>query len=82
MKDTFEFTLKENPSEELLEVFSDVNVETTPSFTIQDTHGNIAEYLKVIRCKDCKLNGFCVLSHTELAGEGYCAWSEPKEEKR
>lgn len=79
MKDTFEFTLKENPSEELLEVFSDVNVETTPSFTIQDTHGNIAEYLKVIRCKDCKLNGLCVLSHTELAGEGYCAWAEPKE---
>lgn len=35
----------------------------------------------LIRCKDCKLNGLCVLSHTELAGEGYCAWAEPKEEK-
>lgn len=37
---------------------------------------------RLIRCKDCKVNGLCVLSHTELAGEGYCAWAEPKEEKR
>ena len=52
--------------------------------TIEEEFGIILSFEKddeLTRCKDCKLNGFCVLSHTELAGEGYCAWAKPKEEK-
>lgn len=37
--------------------------------------------VELTRCKDCKLNGLCVLSHTELAGEGYCAWAYSKVKK-
>lgn len=87
MKDTFEFTLKENPSEELFEMLSDVNVETTPSFTIQDTHDNIAEYVKVIRCYECRyihledgLVWMCNRTNTPIGDiEGYCSWAESKE---
>ena len=86
MKDTFEFTLKENPSEELLEVFSDVNVETTPSFTIQDTHGNIAEYVKVIRCRDCRWfrneddDTWCVLwAGEKTSPNAFCSYAKTKE---
>ena len=81
MKDTFEFTLKEKPSEELFEMLSDVNVETTPSFTIQDTHGNIAEYVKLIRCKDCKhrphktKDGYTRSPRVQV---GVYAWGEPE----
>lgn len=35
--------------------------------------------IELIRCKDCKLNGVCVLSNSE---DGFCAWAKPKEEKR
>lgn len=88
MKDTFEFTLKENPIKELYEMLSDVDVETTPSFTIQDTHGNIAEYVKVIRCYECRyihyedgLVWMCNRTNTPTGGiEGYCAWAEPQKE--
>ena len=33
----------------------------------------------LIRCKDCKFYGVCVLSNSE---DGFCAWAKPKEEKR
>lgn len=39
----------------------------------------IREQTELIRCKDCKLNGVCVLSNSE---DGFCAWAKPKEEKR
>lgn len=89
MKDTFEFTLKEKPSEELFEMLSDVNVETTPSFTIQDTHGNIAEYVKATRCYECRyihyedgLVWMCNRTNTPTGGiEGFCAWAEREETK-
>lgn len=89
MKDTFELTLKENPSEELFEMLSDVNVEITPAFTIQDTHGNIAEYVKVIRCKDCKNNPSTLIGWIAcpMTGAGtrqpndFCSYAKPKEKQ-
>lgn len=48
---------------------------------LEEEFGIILSFEKddeLTRCKDCKANGWCVLSHTELAGEGYCAWAEPK----
>ena len=35
-----------------------------------DNHGEL------IRCKDCKFYGVCVLSNSEY---GFCAWAKPKE---
>lgn len=32
----------------------DENTETLQSIVINDRYGNVAEYAKVIRCKDCK----------------------------
>lgn len=54
MADTFEFTLDEESEKKLFEIMTDVDVSKTPSFSIKDKHGNEAEYLKVVRCKDCK----------------------------
>ena len=31
---------------------------------------------ELIRCKDCKFYGVCVLSNAE---DGFCAWAEPKD---
>jgi hypothetical protein len=37
--------------------------------------GYIRRQKKLIRCKDCKFYGVCVLSNAE---DGFCAWAEPK----
>ena len=57
----------------------EIIVEFTPQSTKTGITYEVHQKEPLIRCNDCKLNGLCVLSHTELAGEGYCAWAEPKE---
>lgn len=79
MKDTFEFTLNNPLTEEQWDMITDVDFDQTDRITFHTKHGKEVEFAKVIRCKDCKVNGWCVLSHTELNGEGYCAWAIPKE---
>ena len=64
--DRFEFTLDEESEKRLFELLTDVDVSKTPSFSIKDKHGNEAEYLKVVRCKDCKH------SETDRNGIPYC----------
>jgi hypothetical protein len=46
-----------------------------------DNGGYLEIKTELIRCDDCKANGWCVLSHTELTGEGYCAWAKPKDNR-
>ena len=64
--DRFEFTLDEESEKRLFELLTDVDVSKTPSFSIKDKHGNEAEYVKVVRCKDCKR------SETDRNGIPYC----------
>ncbi len=68
MDDTFEFTFDEESEKKLFEIMADVNTEKTPSFTITDKYGHTAEYVKVIRCKNCK---YYVIQYCEGFGDGY-----------
>lgn len=85
MTDEITFTLKENPADELYELLKDIDVEKTLAFTISDTHGKIAEYVKVIRCEDCihnhgyicdRLYGFS--DAFTLQDYDYCSRAEQK----
>lgn len=89
MTDEITFTLKENPADELYELLKDIDVEKTPSFTISDTHGNIAEYVKVIRCKDCRWfrnddeGTWCVAwAGQNTNPDAFCSYAQPKERGR
>ena len=48
MADTFEFTLDEESEKRLYDILTDVNTETTPSFTITDKYGHTADYVKAV----------------------------------
>ena len=79
MTDTFEFTLNNPLTEEQWDMITDVDFDRTDHVTFHTKHGKEVEFAKVIRCKDCKFYGVCVLSNSE---DGFCAWAKPKEEKR
>lgn len=72
MTDTFTFTLDEETEKRLFELLTDVDVSKTPSFSIKDKYGNTAEYVKVVRCKDCVYS-----EDTYHDGDCYC--NRPKE---
>ena len=59
MADTFEFTLDEESEKKLFAIMTEFNTEKIPSFTITDKYGHTAEYVKVVRCKDCKYDHAC-----------------------
>lgn len=77
MADTFEFTLDEDSTKRLYDILTDFNTEKVPSFTITDKYGHTAEYVKVVRCKDCERfeqrskygHGLC---HIHCNGVGQC----------
>lgn len=86
MTDEITFTLKENPADELYELLKDIDVEKTPAFTISDTHGNIAEYVKAIRCENCRWfindddDTWCVLwAGQNTNPDAFCSYAKPKE---
>ena len=54
MKDTFEFTLNNPLTEEQWDMISDVDFDRTDRITFHTKHGKEVEFIKVIRCKDCK----------------------------
>ena len=87
MDDTFTFTLDDETEKRLLELLTDVDVSKTPSFGIKDKHGNEAEYVKVIRCKDCYFykseNLQCMMhdnDETEWYDNDYCSLAERRKE--
>lgn len=61
----------------------DENTETLQSIVMSDRYGNVAEYAKVIRCKDCKhritanCERFGIKRYTQ--SDSFCSWAEPKE---
>lgn len=52
--DRFEFTLDEETEKRLYDLLTDMDTRNTDRFWIKDKRGYHAEYVKVIRCKDCK----------------------------
>lgn len=52
--DRFDFTLDEETEKRLYELLTDMDTRKTDRFWIQDKRGYHAEYVKVIRCKDCR----------------------------
>ena len=54
MADTLKFTLDEESEKRLYELLNDIDVRNTNRFWITDKRGYRAEYVKVVRCKDCR----------------------------
>ena len=86
MADTFTFTLDEETEKRLFDLLTDVDVSNTPSFTIKDKHGNEAEYVKAVRCKDCVhyqkwIKGmYCTVHDWYTKKTDYCSRAERKTE--
>lgn len=80
MADTFEITLDEESEKKLFEIMTEFNTEKIPSFTITDKYGNTAEYVKMVRCKDCKYKDNCQLYYFSGDDYGFCKSAERKEE--
>ncbi len=87
-EETFTFKLDEETEKKLFDLLTDVDVSKMPSFTIKDKYGNEAEYVKVIRCRDCrwflpserkKSRGWCSFSQHGCPNEDdYCSDAERK----
>lgn len=86
--DRFEFTLDEETEKRLYDLLTDMDTRKTDRFWIQDKRGYHAEYVKVIRCKECKFhtNGMCLINYARngmyihCGNEEFCCWAERKEE--
>ena len=63
----------------------DENTETLQSIVLNDRYGNVAEYAKVIRCRDCKnwgQDGYregCKYAVYIMTENDFCSRAEPKE---
>jgi len=49
-----EFTLNSPMTEEDLDKIYDVDMDNTSAVTFHTKHGKEVEFIKVVRCKDCK----------------------------
>ena len=89
MKDTFEFTLNNPLTEEQWDMITDVDFDRTDRITFHTKHGKEVEFMKVIRCKDCKYNDAqqwvaCTLipqMFGKTADNNFCSYAEPKVKK-
>lgn len=74
MTDTFEFidlTLNNPLTEEQWDMIADVDFDHTNRITFYTKHGKEVEFVKVIRCKDCK---YSVDEYDD--GECYCDYKK------
>ncbi len=84
MKDTFEFTLNNPLTEEQWDMISDVDFDQTDRITFHTKHGKEVEFIKVIRCKDCKHRDEETANCTRFRKDWYvqsnsfCSWAERK----
>lgn len=82
MSDTFTFTLDDETEKRLFDLLTDMDVSKTPSFSISDKHGNTAEYVKVVRCRDCKHrmhDKTCIKNMKRKPDDGFCDEGEQKQ---
>ena len=54
----FTFTLNSPLTEEDLDRIYDVDMDITNSVTFHTKHGKEVEFVKVVRCKDCRNSGW------------------------
>ena len=94
MKDTFEFTLNSPLTEEQWDTITDVDFDRTDRITFHTKHGKEVEFMKIIRCKDCKhakkiytknlpwlkqWEYSCAYFNTHsVMGDGFCSNAEPE----
>lgn len=81
--DRFDFTLDEETEKRLYDLLTDMDTRNTDRFWIQDKRGYHAEYVKVIRCNDCKaFNGLNCVRNNMIAvrTDDYCSRAERREE--
>ncbi len=71
--DIFDFTLDEETEKRLYDLMTDIDTRNTNRFWIKDKRGYHAEYVKVIRCKDCV--------KYKMFGDSYCPWIEQEVEE-
>lgn len=88
MTDSFTFRLDEESEKRLYDLLTEVDVKNTKRFWIQDKRGYHAEYVKVIRCNDCRLwktedcymCNSCKVGTTLMTESDFCSRAERKEE--
>ena len=86
--DRFDFTLDEETEKRLFDLLTDMDTRSTNRFCIKDKRGYNAEYVKIIRCKDCKflrLTGTVWKCQNRLVmmlcePNDYCSRAERREE--
>ena len=83
--DRFDFTLDEETEKRLYDLMTDMDTRRTNRFCITDKRGYHAEYVKIIRCKDCRYyyrNEHCIRYGDRFPTDRgyYCADAERKEE--
>ena len=54
MKDTYELTLNNPLTDEQWDMITDVDFDRTDRVWFHTKHGKEVEFVKVMRCKDCK----------------------------
>ena len=79
MTDTFEFTLNNPLTEEQWDMITDVDFDCTDRIWFHTKHGKEVEFVKVIRCKDCKyFNAEPVEEHNQygFSNVHYACWCD------
>ena len=91
MDETITLTLNSPITEEQWDVITDVDFDRTDRMLFYTKHGKEVEFVKVIRCKECKWSPKCYGDivraskgggevHIPLGTDGYCSLAERKEE--
>ena len=90
MTDTFEITLNNPITEDQLDMITDVDFDCTDRIWFHTKHGKEVEFVKVIRCKDCKYytGKWCTRHSNKQLDENdritiamnYCLYAERREE--
>lgn len=84
--DTFTFTLDYPLTDEQWDMIQDVDLERTDNVWFHTKHNKEVEFVKVIRCKDCKHwycygdESFCSeLGIADTNKDSYCSYAKRKE---
>jgi hypothetical protein len=90
MTDTFEITLNNPITEDQWDMITDVDFDCTDRIWFHTKHGKEVEFVKVIRCKDCKHwhrqyrhdvdVSTCERTIGYFEADDYCSRAERKEE--
>lgn len=92
MADEFTFKLNNPITEEEWDLITDVDLDNTPSVMFHTKHDKDVEYVKVVRCKDCKHRSYWVCDPSDkplwarcdligelVAEDDFCSRGERKE---